>query len=159
MPHVSIIGGGIAGLSAAWYLQQRAAASGQEIAYTLFEADDRLGGKLVLQTHKFFGSVKDTHAGTRGFEIAKILQEELSLLESVEVWLDTIAVAVFSDEIVGVVKDHHYHKIKPKKLLVATGARLVGPGVIAVGRSCLGRPASAEDSQEPCAAQENAGLG
>ncbi|MGD9361966.1 MAG: FAD-dependent oxidoreductase, partial [Desulfobacterales bacterium] len=84
---------------------------------------DRLGGKLVLQTHKFFGSVKDTHAGTRGFEIAKILQDDLSTYASVEVWLNATAVAVFSDHIVGVVKDHYYHKIKPKKLLVTTGAR------------------------------------
>ena len=112
-----ILGAGPAGLAAAIEL-------GKLGVKTLIVDDkDRLGGKLVLQTHKFFGSVKDTHAGTRGFEIAKLLQEELAPHESVEVWLDTVAVAVFSDEIVGVVKDHIYHKIKPKKLLVATGAR------------------------------------
>jgi len=114
---VLIIGAGPAGLAAAIEL-------GKLGVKTLIVDDkDRLGGKLVLQTHKFFGSVKDTHAGTRGFEIAKILGEDLSLYESVEVWLNTTAVAVFSDQIVGVVKDHRYHKIKPKKLLVATGAR------------------------------------
>ena len=114
---VLIIGAGPAGLAAAIEL-------GKLGVKTLIVDDkDRLGGKLVLQTHKFFGSVKDTHAGTRGFEIAKILQEDLSLHESVEVWLNATAVAVFSDQIVGVVKDHRYHKIKPKKLLVATGAR------------------------------------
>ena len=112
-----IIGAGPAGLAAAIEL-------GKLGVKTLIVDDkDRLGGKLVLQTHKFFGSVKDTHAGTRGFEIAKILQEDLSSHDSVEVWLNTTAVAVFSDQIVGVVKDHRYHKIKPKKLLVATGAR------------------------------------
>jgi thioredoxin reductase/Fe-S-cluster-containing hydrogenase component 2/bacterioferritin-associated ferredoxin len=84
---------------------------------------DRLGGKLVLQTHKFFGSVKDSHAGTRGFEIGNILEDELLSLSSVDVWLNATAVAVFSDDIVGVIKDNHYHKIRPKKLLVATGAR------------------------------------
>ena len=114
---VLIIGAGPAGLAAAIEL-------GKLGVNTLIVDDkDRLGGKLVLQTHKFFGSVKDTHAGTRGFEIAKILQEDLSLYDSVEVWLNSTAVAVFSDQIVGVVKDHRYHKIKPKKLLVTTGAR------------------------------------
>jgi len=83
----------------------------------------RLGGKLLLQTHKFFGSVEDSHAGTRGFEIARILEEELRRLDSVEVWLNTTAVGVFSDGIVGAVKGRIYRKIKPLKVLVATGAR------------------------------------
>ena len=114
---VLIIGGGPAGLSAAIEL-------GRLGVDTLIVDDkDRLGGKLVLQTHKFFGSVKDSHAGTRGFEIGKILQDEVLTLNSVEVWLNTTAVAVFSDQIVGLIRDNQYKKIKPKKLLVATGAR------------------------------------
>jgi NADPH-dependent 2,4-dienoyl-CoA reductase/sulfur reductase-like enzyme/Fe-S-cluster-containing hydrogenase component 2 len=114
---VLIIGGGPAGLSAAIEL-------GKLGVETLIVDDkDRLGGKLVLQTHKFFGSVKDSHAGTRGFEIGRLLEEELFDLSSVEVWLSTTAVAVFSDKIIGVQKDNRYKKIRPKKLLVATGAR------------------------------------
>jgi sarcosine oxidase subunit alpha len=77
----------------------------------------------LLQTHKFFGSVEDSHAGTRGFEIAQILEEEVRKLESVEVWLNTTAVGVFSDSIVGVVKGNLYRKIRPQRLLAATGAR------------------------------------
>lgn len=114
---VLIIGGGPAGLSAAIEL-------GKLNVKTLIVDDkDRLGGKLVLQTHKFFGSVEDSHAGTRGFKIGHILEEELTKFSSVEVWLETTAVGVFSDHIVGVVKCNQYFKIKPKKLLVATGAR------------------------------------
>jgi NADPH-dependent 2,4-dienoyl-CoA reductase/sulfur reductase-like enzyme/Fe-S-cluster-containing hydrogenase component 2/bacterioferritin-associated ferredoxin len=114
---VLIIGGGPAGLSAAIEL-------GKLGVKTLIVDDkDRLGGKLVLQTHKFFGSVKDSHAGTRGFEIGNILQDELLSFSSVEVWLNTTAVAVFSDKIVGAIKNNQYHKIRPQKLLVATGAR------------------------------------
>jgi len=114
---VLIIGAGPAGLAAAIEL-------GKLGVDTLIVDDkDRLGGKLVLQTHKFFGSVKDSHAGTRGYEIAKILQQELSACDSVDIWLNTTAVAVFSDQIVGMVKNIHYYKVKPKKLLVTTGAR------------------------------------
>lgn len=114
---VLIIGGGPAGLSAAIELGKL------NVNTLILDDKDRLGGKLVLQTHKFFGSVKDSHAGTRGFEIGNLLQEELAALSSVEVWLNTTAVAVFSDKIVGVEKDRQYKKIKPKKLLVTTGAR------------------------------------
>jgi sarcosine oxidase subunit alpha len=114
---VLIIGGGPAGLSAAVELGK--------LGVDTLIADDkqRLGGKLLLQTHKFFGSVEDSHAGTRGFEIARILEEEVGKQGSVEVWVNTTAVGVFSDGIVGVVKEKTYRKVRPQKLLVATGAR------------------------------------
>ena len=44
--HVVIAGGGIAGLSAAWYLQQEAAACGLELTYTVLEEAERWGGKV-----------------------------------------------------------------------------------------------------------------
>ena len=114
---VLIIGGGPAGLAAAIEL-------GKHGVNTLIIDDkDRLGGKLVLQTHKFFGSVEDSYAGTRGFEIGKILAEAVSQLPSVDVWLNTTAVAVYSDKVIGTLKNNQYLKIKPRKLLVATGAR------------------------------------
>jgi sarcosine oxidase, subunit alpha len=114
---VLILGGGPAGLSAAVELGK--------LGVDTLIVDDKsnLGGKLLLQTHKFFGSVEDSHAGTRGFQIARILEVEVRKLDSVEVWLNTTAVGVFSDCIVGVVKGNLYRKIKPQRLLVATGAR------------------------------------
>ncbi|MBN1102496.1 MAG: FAD-dependent oxidoreductase [Deltaproteobacteria bacterium] len=114
---VMILGGGPAGISAAIEL-------GKTGVDTLL-VDDKpgLGGKLLLQTHKFFGSVEDSRAGTRGFEIARLLEKEVRGFDSVEVWLNATAVGVFSDGIVGVVKGGIYRKIKPLKLLVATGAR------------------------------------
>jgi len=114
---VLVIGGGPAGLSAAIELGKH------DVDTLLVDDKDRLGGKLVLQTHKFFGSVEDSHAGTRGFEIAHILQQELAALPSVDIWLNTTVAAVFCDKIVGVVKQNQYCKIKPRILLVATGAR------------------------------------
>lgn len=43
--HVTIVGGGITGLSAAWYLQQ-ARQDGYNVTYTLLEESDRWGGKI-----------------------------------------------------------------------------------------------------------------
>jgi sarcosine oxidase subunit alpha len=114
---VLIIGGGPAGMSAAIEL------GAHGVDTLIIDDKDRVGGKLVLQTHKFFGSVEDSHAGTRGFEIASLLGDKLGEAESVRTWLNTTAVGVFSDGIVGVVKGKEYRKIRPKKLLVASGAR------------------------------------
>jgi oxygen-dependent protoporphyrinogen oxidase len=44
--HVVVIGGGIAGLSAAWYLQREAARQSIPVRYTLLETSDRWGGKI-----------------------------------------------------------------------------------------------------------------
>jgi oxygen-dependent protoporphyrinogen oxidase len=44
--HVVIVGGGIAGLSAAWYLQREAARQGLSLRYSLLEASERWGGKI-----------------------------------------------------------------------------------------------------------------
>ena len=114
---VLILGGGPAGLSAAIELGR--------LGVDTLVVDDksRLGGKLLLQTHKFFGSVEDSYAGTRGFEIAQILEDNVRKLDSVEIWLNATAIGVFSDGIVGVVKGKIYRKVKPSKILVATGAR------------------------------------
>ncbi|MEJ2166792.1 MAG: FAD-dependent oxidoreductase [Desulfobacterales bacterium] len=114
---VLVVGGGPAGLSAAIELGKH------NVDTLLVDDKDRLGGKLVLQTHKFFGSVEDSHAGTRGFEIGHILQQELAALPSVDTWLNATVVAVFCDQIIGVVQKNQYIKIKPRILLIATGAR------------------------------------
>jgi oxygen-dependent protoporphyrinogen oxidase len=49
-PHVVIIGGGISGLSAAFYLERMARQSGAAVRYTLVEREGRFGGKLVTDT-------------------------------------------------------------------------------------------------------------
>ena len=114
---VLVLGGGPAGLSAAIELGKLG------VDTLIIDDKDRLGGKLVLQTHKFFGSVEDSYAGTRGIEIANTLEQDLAKFYSVQFWSNTTAVGIFSDGIVGVVKGRLYRKIRPKKLLVSTGAR------------------------------------
>jgi NADPH-dependent 2,4-dienoyl-CoA reductase/sulfur reductase-like enzyme/Fe-S-cluster-containing hydrogenase component 2 len=116
-----IIGGGPAGLSAAIELGQRG------IQTLVIDDKHRLGGKLVLQTHRFFGSINACYAGTRGIDIATRLSEDVSKIPSVETWVNTAALAVFSDRKVGVVRTNEhgaeYILIEPKVLLVAAGAR------------------------------------
>ncbi|HEU4962631.1 MAG TPA: protoporphyrinogen oxidase, partial [Bacilli bacterium] len=47
--HIVIIGGGITGLSTAFYLEKSARERGEELQITVVEADDRLGGKIVTE--------------------------------------------------------------------------------------------------------------
>lgn len=115
---VLIIGGGPAGLSAAIELGKR------NIPVILVDDKHRLGGKLVLQTHRFFGSAEAVYAGTRGIDIAARLEEEVRCLPSVEIWINSTALAVFEDQKVGILKNNReYILVQPQVLLVACGAR------------------------------------
>ncbi len=115
---VLILGGGPAGLSAALELSK------SNIRSILIDDKHRLGGKLVLQTHRFFGSTQAVFAGTRGIDIATKLEKELRSLPCTDIWLNSTALAVFSDKKVGVLKDgEKYVLIRPEVLLVTTGAR------------------------------------
>ncbi len=115
---VLIIGGGPAGLSAAIELGRLG------VGVLLVDDKHRLGGKLVLQTHRFFGSTEAVYAGTRGIDIATRLEKEVRRHETVEIWLNSTALAVFSDKKVGILRDgQRYVLVEPEVLLVATGAR------------------------------------
>ncbi|MFW6068730.1 MAG: protoporphyrinogen oxidase [Chloroflexota bacterium] len=51
--HVSIVGGGIAGLSAAWFLQEAQKQYERPIQYTLLEQSNRWGGKIKTESVPF----------------------------------------------------------------------------------------------------------
>ncbi len=114
---VLVIGGGPAGLSAAAEL----GALGVDVL--VIDDKDDLGGKLTLQTHPFFGSIRDCWAGTRGVDIATILADLALASSSVELWSSATAVGVFRDKKVGVVHRGRYVLVEPKIVLLATGAR------------------------------------
>ena len=115
---VLIIGGGPAGLSAAIELGKRG------VETLLVDDKHRLGGKLVLQTHRFFGSYDMVYAGTRGIDIATKLETELRTHPSVRIWLQSAALATFSDGKVGILAEGtRYVLVRPKVLLVTSGAR------------------------------------
>ncbi len=113
-----IIGGGPAGLAAAKQL------GAYGVRTLLIDDKDRLGGKLVLQTHRFFGSINAVYAGTRGIDIATRLAREATAFETTSVWLESTALAVFDDGWVGVLQGgERYVLVKPQVLLNAAGAR------------------------------------
>jgi sarcosine oxidase subunit alpha len=115
---VLIIGGGPAGLSAAIELGKLG------VETLLIDDKHKLGGKLILQTHRFFGSFKAVYAGTRGIDIAKKLEAEVRAFPCVSVWPETTALAVFSDKKLGILaRGGRYVLIKPEVILVACGAR------------------------------------
>jgi sarcosine oxidase, subunit alpha len=116
---VLILGGGPAGLSATIELGKLG------VQTLLVDDKSQLGGKLVLQTHRFFGATKAVYAGTRGIDIAVKLAEQLSAIDCVETWLETTAVAIYEEKTVGLWRADRdeYILVKPDVLLVATGAR------------------------------------
>ncbi|MFA6317728.1 MAG: FAD-dependent oxidoreductase [Elusimicrobiota bacterium] len=112
-----VVGGGPAGMGAAI----EAADAG--LSVILVDDKETLGGKLVLQTHLFFGAVAECYAGTRGVDIAGILAAEVAKRPAIRVMTGAMAVGVFVDGKVGVAEDGTYRLVTPKSLLVAAGAR------------------------------------
>lgn len=134
---ILVIGGGAAGLSAA----AEAASAGAEVL--VLESDLHLGGQLVKQTHKFFGS-KDEYAGTRGFLIADILLDEMAAFPGrVTTMTNTAAMGYYKNDgiVTAMTGEEEYFKIRPKRVVMATGAqeRLIAfpnndlPGVYGAG--------------------------
>lgn len=87
---VLVVGGGPAGLEAAI----QAANQGAQVM--LVDENQRLGGQLIKQTHKFFGS-KQENAGTRGITIAQQLEEMVQNHELIEVFLESTVFGFYED--------------------------------------------------------------
>jgi sarcosine oxidase subunit alpha len=115
---ILVIGGGPSGLGAAVELAK--------LGLSVVVADDKvsLGGKLVLQTHKFFGSESDCYAGMRGIDIAKKLEAEIRSYPNVTVLANSPVVGLYKDRKAGVYENYSsYLLVDFKGLVVAAGAR------------------------------------
>ncbi len=115
---IAIIGGGPAGLSAAIY----AASLGAKV--TLIDDGLELGGQLIKQTHKFFGSEKQ-FAGIRGIEIAEKMIQDIKEHDNVEVIANATVIGYYEDEVITIVQGVNgdmLKKLKAKRIIVATGA-------------------------------------
>ncbi len=112
---IAIIGGGPAGMCAA------IAAAGQGARVTLFDRGKRLGGQLVKQTHRFFGS-ENEYAGTRGINIGKILCEEIKKNKLIDVKTDTTVLAIYQDGVITYEEGKEYKRMTSEKTIIAAGA-------------------------------------
>jgi thioredoxin reductase len=111
---ILVVGAGPAGLSAA----AEAARHGAHV--TLVDENEKPGGQLFKQIHKFFGSRRHK-AGIRGFDIGYALLDEVKSL-GVDVMLDTVAYGIFPEGVGLVVSGQKDFLVKPKLAILATGA-------------------------------------
>jgi sarcosine oxidase subunit alpha len=127
-----VIGGGPAGLSAAVTAKEL----GRDVI--LVDEDTKIGGQLVKQTHKFFGS-KEHYCGVRGIDIATLLFDRAQN-EGVEILLEASAIGIYENNSkafcgrVGIVKPKGSHtglmnsgdeellEVDAKGIIVAAGA-------------------------------------
>ncbi len=112
---VLVVGGGPAGLCAA----QAAASMGAKV--TMLERDYVPGGQLVKQTHKFFGSEKQ-HAGERGFQIGRMLLDEIQADPNIEILPETTALGCYEDGVITALQGDKHLKFRPERTILATGA-------------------------------------
>ena len=114
---VLVIGGGPAGMSAALAVAKH---GGRVI---LADNGKTLGGQLTKQTHRFFGSERE-YAGTRGFDIAARLREEIKKYHQLTVMTDTTIEGIYNDGVITYLTgDDCYGKLSADRIIVATGAR------------------------------------
>lgn len=112
---ICVVGAGPAGLKAAISARDM----GARVA--IVDSGVNLGGQLVKQTHKFFGS-RGQFAGMRGIDIAKLLSDELFGDPSVDVLSDSQVVGFYDDGTLAIEKDDSIRFLKPERVICATGA-------------------------------------
>ena len=111
---ICIVGGGPAGLEAAIVAKEL----GSDVA--IVDDNPILGGQLIKQTHKFFGS-KLHYCGVRGIDIATILSGRANELE-IEVINNATVVGYYDSDTLGVLRDDRLFSLKAKRYIFATGA-------------------------------------
>ena len=109
-----VVGAGPSGLSAAIEAAKRG------LKVTVFDENEKPGGQLFKQIHKFFGS-KEHKAKIRGFVIGEELLREASEL-GVKVTLNATVIGLYQDKEIVVKIGEAIHHYKGDAILVATGA-------------------------------------
>ncbi|MFZ2956287.1 MAG: FAD-dependent oxidoreductase [Candidatus Ozemobacteraceae bacterium] len=113
---ILVVGGGPGGLSAAVV----AAEMGAKVL--LVDDNPALGGQLVKQTHRFFGSAA-RDAGIRGFSIAAELVGQIGKLKkNLTVLTETGVVGFYGDGEAGILSRSTFERVTFERVIVATGA-------------------------------------
>lgn len=109
-----VVGAGPSGLSAAI----EAAKKGLNVI--VFDENEKPGGQLFKQIHKFFGS-KEHKAKIRGFVIGEQLLNEAACA-GVKVELNSTVIGLYQDKEVVVRQGDSVHHFKGDSVIIATGA-------------------------------------
>lgn len=109
-----IVGAGPSGLSAAIEAAKR------KLKVVVFDENEKPGGQLFKQIHKFFGS-KEHKAKIRGFVIGRQLLEEAANA-GVSVELNATVIGLYQDKEVVVRQGEEIHHYKGDTVIIATGA-------------------------------------
>ncbi|OAT79356.1 NAD(P)/FAD-dependent oxidoreductase [Desulfotomaculum copahuensis] len=112
---IAVAGGGPAGLCAAL----EAAAAGARVV--LIDRNEKPGGQLVKQTHRFFGS-RAHHASERGVNIAREIAGAAAAHPNIEVMSAATVFGFYEDGVLGVEQAGRIFYLKPSRVIVATGA-------------------------------------
>ena len=110
---LAVIGGGPAGLAAAI----ETAKAGARVS--LFDENEKPGGQLFKQIHKFFGS-KEHQAGIRGHDIGYRLLDECQKV-GVDTRLNTVVWGI-EDNKIGITDGRTSKLVDAQRIIVATGA-------------------------------------
>ena len=109
-----IVGAGPSGLSAAIEAAKRG------LKVVVFDENEKPGGQLFKQIHKFFGS-KEHRAKVRGFVIGKQLLDEADEA-GVQVVLNATVIGLYQDKEVVVKMGEEITHYKADAIIIATGA-------------------------------------
>ena len=110
---IVVVGAGPAGLAAAIEAAKRGART------LVVDENNKPGGQLFKQIHKFFGS-HEHRAGVRGYDIGRQLLDEAAN-SGVAVWLDTVVHGLF-DSRVAVLREGRHVTVETGRIILATGA-------------------------------------
>lgn len=109
-----IVGAGPSGLSAAVEAAKRG------LKVVVFDENEKPGGQLFKQIHKFFGS-KEHRAKVRGFNIGKQLLDEAAQA-GVEVVLNATVIGLYQEKEIVVKIGEEINHFKGDSIIIATGA-------------------------------------
>ncbi len=110
---LAVVGAGPAGLCAAIEGTRRG------VQTVVFDENERAGGQLFKQIHKFFGS-KEHQAGVRGHDIGCHLLDECQSV-GVDVRLDTVVWGI-EDNKIGIKNGVTAKIVNAKRIIIASGA-------------------------------------